>query len=387
MIQLRVRTIDGRPNHIVKRTICIFLLIQFFTSLTSGQERLIDSIEQLAQYDTIPFFDVETIPNRHQKLFIPYSFRFFNPSKITAQELLLTQKITLVYSLYPEHNNQYQLPLNRNRIKILLDTFPALASVSARNWRIIAQSEAENQQDAKALFHGFVLEIGNLDDTPNFLDNWELMSMAGQDSTVFKVMSRHPEWQHQLVVADLTSSMAPFVSQLLVWFDLNQRGGQIDHVVFFNDGDRKRNREKEIGKTGGIYQGPAVSLDQLSQLAQQTVSGGFGGDLEENDLEAILEGIASCQDCASIILIADPSAPPRDLVLLEKIDKPVSLILCGSGAIHESYLNIALQTNGSIHTLDQDINRLLELNEGAEIELNGQQFIIKNGIFKPLSKL
>jgi hypothetical protein len=72
---------------------------------------------------------------------------------------------------------------------------------------------------------------------------------------------------------------------------------------------------------------------------------GFGGDIPENNLEAIIAGIKKFPNTKEIIMIADNFAAVRDMVMLEKIKTPVKVILCGVYDLRYNcdYLNIAKQ--------------------------------------------
>jgi hypothetical protein len=57
-----------------------------------------------------------------------------------------------------------------------------------------------------------------------------------------------------------------------------------------------------------------------------------------------------------LILVADNSSAVKDMELLERIKKPVHIILCGSPAdsmqaMQPEYLEIARRTGGTLHTL------------------------------------
>lgn len=65
----------------------------------------------------------------------------------------------------------------------------------------------------------------------------------------------------------------------------------IRYFVFFNDGDDKINSTKVVGSTGGIYSMVANNLNQVLATMQTAIENGNGGDLPENDIEAILHGI------------------------------------------------------------------------------------------------
>ena len=206
--------------------------------------------------------------------------------------------------------------------------------------------------------------------------------MTEGDSTILKVLNRNPDWSKMLVVTDLTASMTPYTAQLLLWFKLNEQKKVIDYFVFFNDGNRKKTQNKVIGETGGIYGGQANSFESTAVLAQQAINNGYGGDLPENDLEALIEGINACDSCSEVILIADNQAPPRDMALLTQIEKPVRVTLCGTAyGINTAYLNLAYQTGGSVHTIEEDIEDLIEINEGGTIKIGEELFVIRNGKF------
>lgn len=84
---------------------------------------------------------------------------------------------------------------------------------------------------------------------------------------------------------------------------------------------------------------------------------GNGGDSPENDLEAVLTGIQYLTDFEDILLIADNKSPVRDIELLEKINRPVHVLLCDvRGTIHPDYIKIARETGGTLHTLKEDIS-------------------------------
>jgi hypothetical protein len=88
-------------------------------------------------------------------------------------------------------------------------------------------------------------------------------------------------------------------------------------------------------------------------------------------------------ECKEIIMIADNFANVKDISLLEKVKKPVHIILCGARVgVNLDYLNIARATGGSVHTIEQDLEDLAKLNEGETITIKGQKFKIEKGKFK-----
>lgn len=104
---------------------------------------------------------------------------------------------------------------------------------------------------------------------------------------------------------------------------------------------------------------------------------GGGGDCPENNLEATIEGIRQCPDCEGVVMIADNFATPRDMALVNQIKQPIKIILCGSqGGINTKYLDLALATNGSIHTMEEDITDLKTLNEKGSIKIGKKKYIL-----------
>ncbi len=115
---------------------------------------------------------------------------------------------------------------------------------------------------------------------------------------------------------------------------------------------------------------------------------GDGGDIEENDVEALNYGISTCPDCQDIVLIADNWANMRDFSLVRKIKKPVKIILCGTyNGVNIEYLDLARATGGSVHTIEEDIENLKSLNEGAEITVAGIKYKIEKGRFVQVVKI
>jgi len=204
------------------------------------------------------------------------------------------------------------------------------------------------------------------------------------DSTVMQVLERNMKnWKKSVIVTDVTGSMYPYVLQLQVWMRMNYYTTDCRHFVFFNDGDAKMDHFKRIGKVGGIYPVHAANYTAMELTCKEAMKGGSGGDGQENDLEAILEAQKKYSDKEAFILIADNFAPVRDLALLPKIKKPVHVILCGtqSGYINVEYLQIAYKTGGSIHTIEEDIDNLAKMSEGATLEIGGATYQIQKGKF------
>lgn len=200
------------------------------------------------------------------------------------------------------------------------------------------------------------------------------------DSTLTKVLARNKGWKKMLIVEDVTGSMMPYVGDLLLWNALKNNLQNMKHFIFFNDGDMKQDWEKVPGKTGGIYSVSPKNVDGLEEKMIDAMVHGNGGDTPENDIEAVLAGIKSCPDCEEVILIADNDATPRDLELLDKVTKPIHVILCGIDySPNPAHLTIALKTKGSVHTISQDITELAKMQEGDMIVVMKQRYKVMNG--------
>lgn len=206
------------------------------------------------------------------------------------------------------------------------------------------------------------------------------------NSVVFNVLKRNKQWRNKLIVADLTGSMYPYAQQVSTWMKLHfMKDSTSQHFAFFNDGDKKRDEDKKVGATGGVYYCKAKSVDELVSTMELTIKKGQGGDAPENVIEAIIYGLNKSGKVEDVVLIADNWAKVRDLKMLPRIKVPVRVILCGvydGMEINEDYLNIAYKTKGSVHTIEQDITDLMKQGKDKKFNINGVDYIIKNGSIK-----
>ena len=203
------------------------------------------------------------------------------------------------------------------------------------------------------------------------------------DSVVTHSFNRNKsKWKNTLVVTDLTGSMSPYSSQLLSWYKKNLRSSGIRHIVFFNDGDKKRDKSKVIGSTGGIYHAKPASVSEVLAVAEKTMDAGGGGDVPENNIEAALEGLKQCSDCNDIVMIADNWSSPRDMELAYKLKNPLHIIVCGAAlGINPDYLTLAYQTGGSVHVMEQDVEGISEMKEGEVITVGSSNYRLEKGRF------
>lgn len=203
-----------------------------------------------------------------------------------------------------------------------------------------------------------------------------------KDTVISATLNRN-RWSEKLIVCDLTGSMDPYASQLAIWYQLNYKKEPNLQFVFFNDGDGKSDQHKVIGNTGGIYYQPSLGLDSLAYLMSRVRANGNGGDCAENNMEALIKGVKQANPFKEVIMVVDNNAPVKDIELLDKVNYPVHIILCGAigGQVLLDYLLIAWKTKGSIHTIEEDITKIAGMLEGDSIKLNGHTYRIMGGEF------
>lgn len=119
-------------------------------------------------------------------------------------------------------------------------------------------------------------------------------------------------------------------------------------------------------------------------MIQNAMMAGNGGDGPENNCEALLETIKNKPDAKEYVMIADNFANVKDIALMKSINKPVHIIICGTGnfMVNTDYLDLARATKGSIHSVEQDIENLININEGQTIEFDGKKYILQKGKFQ-----
>jgi hypothetical protein len=332
-------------------------------------------------------------------------YRFKNADDWPPQEgAVRATKVEIIFTKYPKDKSFWLTNyhwLLAKRLQALFSLDPELNNTNVA-YRIILQTACENEFEAMQLFHGIrvhyepisnrknsgttELAVGKSSENASQETNDEGMEeirassdptakkilrfMAQErhyvDSSVFKVLDRHPEWQNASMVIDWTGSMYGYGAEAILWHVLNEQSSGIDQIFFFNDGDRKKKRKKVPGYTGGIYQVDAFPTSRPLKYFRKVKNKGNGGDSPENDLEAILTAIKAAPNAGSLILIADNKSCIRDFVLIEHLNQPVHVILCGAEqGINHQYINLAWHSGGSLHTEDLDISfKEQPLNEG-----------------------
>jgi hypothetical protein len=251
-------------------------------------------------------------------------------------------------------------------------------------------SEVERQKAETEKFEKMARERWGSTNAAGFKKDLEKYSDGKykfQDDVFLKVLRRNVKWKNKLIVCDITGSMYPYIGQVLLWYKLNYAGEKTTQLCFFNDGDAKSDEEKVIGNTGGLYYCDKCTEDSLSDVMVRAMVGGCGGDGPENDMEALIKASKKMKDFKELILVADNNAAVKDIVLLRDLKIPVRVIVCGSQhRVASDYLEIAYKTKGSVHTIEEDIETIAEMKDGAEIKIGGRKYRLNRGKFTLVNK-
>lgn len=308
----------------------------------------------------------------------------WNPSSIARIDT-----IEVIFTLYPKDPSfwitNYHVLLSR-RLQELFRVDPQFNQPHI-HWKMVLQTDCSNEFEAIGLFHGFRVvytrqEVAEYQPVPpewqkatafSYLDSLWLDSSrfsptlvavdtfirakgGYQDSTVLRILERNRQWQDALVILDWTGSMYHHGAMAVLWHLLNLEHTNIDYFVFFNDGNGKKRKQKEVGKTGGILGVPGNEPEELLKAFYKVERRGNGGDSPENDLEAIVRGVKKYPEFKEVILVGDNLACMRDFTLIDRVSAPVRILLPGKfDVINHQYINLAYRTGGSIHTFDDDI--------------------------------
>ncbi|MBO0930692.1 hypothetical protein [Fibrella aquatilis] len=194
------------------------------------------------------------------------------------------------------------------------------------------------------------------------LENKLLSGEIGADSTVFAALSRNlRQWPNAVIVCDLTTSMDPYAAQIYAWFRRNAKKPNVNGVVFFTDCDSLGQQTRPNGPPGAFFttreRDPRAALPTLLAAARNTANNRDG---DENVVEALRYAQRTFPQSKHLILLADNGSGVKDMPLLAGLKKPVHVIACGeplnnANPFHPEHYQIAQQTGGSIHTLEDDV--------------------------------
>lgn len=203
------------------------------------------------------------------------------------------------------------------------------------------------------------------------------------DSVVITAIRRNG-WTNFVMVCDVTSSMSPYTAQIFAAMPSVIENRKCKGVMFFNDGDNKTSNQKRAGKAGGIYFTRELRMDSTWMLARKCMARGNGGDLPENNVEALLQA-EKLNPGGELVLVADNWASPRDLSMCDELTQPVHVILCcARGGVNPDYLFLARVTGGSVHLRDEDVTNLAQMKEGETVKIGIQTFLLHDDHFIPL---
>lgn len=184
------------------------------------------------------------------------------------------------------------------------------------------------------------------------------------------------------LVMDVTTSMTKHLAEMNWSLDQSADSLNVVHYTFFNDGDKNPDNKKKVGKTGGIYHGR--KLRDLSATLLTAMRNGNGGDITENDFEAVLEAQKEAPDADAILLVVDNFSDVRDEVLIPKITKKVHVVIGGEVTyVRTCYLNLAKATGGDIFVDGRRIS-LSKLAPGERIRIGISQYSYDGNSFQPL---
>lgn len=186
----------------------------------------------------------------------------------------------------------------------------------------------------------------------------------GSDSTTYQVLDRNiQQWSSSVIVCDMTTSMYPYTTQLFSWLRRKTTHTDPLGLVFFTDCDSMGRQTRPGGPPGQLYISRGFHSDNtlplLLEAARNTVE---NKDDAENTVEALLRAQTEFPQARHLVLIADNLSQVKDMHLLNRLIKPVHVVLCGTTgsdtaiAYQPDYYQIAEQTHGSLHTLEDDVS-------------------------------
>jgi len=325
-------------------------------------------------------------------------------------------EVNLIYTKYPRNKDLWRTNyrgLMMNRLKALFALDSTLNSGTVE-WNIVLQTECATEPEAMLMPHGIeivyeplespvaesvgedsvpaesVAKIPTANDPKLKAAERKLSKMlkrfsASSDSTVQTVLNRNTRWQNALVVMDWTGSMYEFSIKTMLWHAQNFDRSGLTNMTLFTDGTPNQKKGR-MGNYGGVVSTSMENLKTLTQVMQRAVFFNYRNDIPENNIEALIKGIAAFPNSSEVIMIADNRSCMKDYCLCELVNVPVHVVLCGSkDGINPQYVNLAYRTGGSIHTLDSDIQGFDGYTvSGKELVIDGWPFTFNEatGLFE-----
>ena len=225
-------------------------------------------------------------------------------------------------------------------------------------------------------------ELGPKEQTPADFEGGDVKNML-RVSGVYTSLEHLDSTKQYALVMDVTGSMGSSIAAMLSWIKENSESTRFTSFSFFNDGNNVNS--KPIGKTGGIYS--TFSVKEINSLIKTAMLNGTGGpEISENDIEAVLKTIEIDSTASDILLIGDNYSDIRDIRLMDKITKPVHVLLCAAPTtIRTEYLDLVMQTGGKLY-LNGQIIELLNTKDGETIVIQGYNYSYNGRKFRLLEK-
>ncbi len=304
--------------------------------------------------------------------------------------------VELVMTMHPSSKKNWKddfYTLIANRMMKLYKLDSVFLLDQTIKWKICMQEKAKTAEKAKKLFHGIVIHYQPLPNEQSRIRYCSVLdkcrkrhydSMTELEKLKVILERNKSKWKKMLIITDCTTSMLPYGAEVALWHLLQDTAANVRNLAFFNDGDGRNDASKIIGKTGGVHIPDIKDPQDVINTIRLVVQMGKGNnDVPENDAEAIIKAMEETIDYDDVVLIADNNSPIRDIELLNKINKPIRIVLCGVGeqGIHYDYIKLAFQSKGTLHTVRDDIYTLVKVKEGDVFKLDGYRYkIIKGNI-------
>jgi hypothetical protein len=413
------------------------LLILFFAQLSVAQ-----NFNALVNTTPSVVAEVDLTALKENQLYIAMPFAkelVLNPEQKKQLKERVVIQLELVYTQYRTVVSFDQKNLNLKRLKELNKLVPNLFENRFWSFELISQTNGNSRKECHKMFHGFIVtfrpnaskkmldaeanylndlvsallkndsiendttpkkynikthydqQIGYVHDTAWYLDtipppsppDFFYLQSLYKDTTVLGAFNRNPHWKDFVVVTDVTGSMSPYSAQVFVWLKQQAENKTAKYFVFFNDGDEKPSSKKKPLATKGIYSTKNKDINTVINTATKCMKNGSGGgEGLENDIEAILDGLQQYPNANEVILVADNMEGMRDFKYIEKIKKPVRIIVCGAKhRINVQYLDLARQTGGSVHTNNLEIFNLHDIKKGEHFFIGEKEYVYQDQHF------
>jgi hypothetical protein len=176
--------------------------------------------------------------------------------------------------------------------------------------------------------------------------------------------------KNALVIADVPASMSLYTIQLLHWLQQMDSLHCISTFACFSDGNDIVTEKKVVSKSGAVYTAKYVNMAAAAGLMELAMQKGSGGDTPENVCEAIIKALEACNNSEEVFLIADNYTPVRDIVFVNKIKKPIPILVCGGQiGVHSDNVTIAATTGGSLYFPNLVVKDFSALKNGGVLQI------------------